>query len=143
MKQARDEWSLGTHPLHRGDSRSPTRIEEQAFTVWAPSEVLELVCLQRTDSCTRPQRSFKQYDIQSRPPNMRDIRCLRKDDGTAGPLYDAFIEQCVDANARRTHPKFDEESHNLSRHTLDPRWVLWQRQTIRVNIDIHSELPSA
>jgi hypothetical protein len=143
MKQARDEWSLGTHPLHRGDSRSPTRIEEQTFTVCTPSEVLEEAFLQRADSRTSPQRSFKQCDIQSGPANMGDVRCLRKDDGTAGPLHDAFMEQCVNANARRAHPKIDEESHNLSRHALDPRWVVWQRQSIRVNIDIHSELPSA
>jgi hypothetical protein len=143
MKQARDERPLGTHPLHRGDSRSPTGIEEQTFTVWAPSEVLEAAPLQRTDSCACPQRSFKQCDIQSGPPNMGDVRCLRQDDGAARPLHEAFTEQCVDANARRTHPKFDEESHNLSRHTFDPRWVLWQRQTIRVNIDIHSQLSSA
>ena len=74
---------------------------------------------------------------------MGDVRCLPKDDGAAGPLHNAFMEQCADANARRTHPKFDEESHNLSRHTLDPRWVLRQRQTTRVNVDIHSQLPSA
>jgi hypothetical protein len=143
MKQARDKWPLGSYPLGCGDRRSPARIEEQTFIVSPPSEVLEEASLQRIDSSACPQRSFEQRDIESRPSNMCDVRGLRNDDGTAGPLHDAFMKQCVDANARWAHAKFDEESHNLSWHTLDPRWVLWQGQPIRVDIDIHSELPSA
>jgi hypothetical protein len=144
MKQSRNQGPLRPNPLNRRNSRSPTSVHKQTFAASIPPpEFLKQASFKRADFRARPQGGFKKRDIESRTPNMRDVRRRDGDYGAPRPLDRSFLKQRIDADASRTDAKFDEESDDLRGRTLDPWRLPRQVQAIRVDLDVHSELTPA